>query len=63
LLPTVLAGILVPIKYLESAQFFLMARTLYHVSEPDYGRYLKYVINRVKFASAILHHFSFAMED
>jgi hypothetical protein len=37
-----------------------MARALNQIDESDYGRYLKYLVNRVKLTSVIFQHFSFA---
>jgi hypothetical protein len=59
----ILAGVLVAIEYLEPAQFPLMTRPINHIDQPDYGRYLKHLVNRVKLTSAILQHFSFATEN
>jgi hypothetical protein len=63
-LPTaILAGVLVTTKYLESAQLLQVVRTLDHVDQPDYRRYLKYLANGVKLASAVFQHFSLATKN
>jgi hypothetical protein len=63
LLTAILADVMVAIKYLEPAQFLLMAGTFNHVDEPDYRRYLEYETGRVKLTPVILQHFGFAPKN
>ena len=63
LVTAILAGIMVPVEYLDASQFGLRARSFYQVGQADYRGQGKGDLGGVDIAGSIFQHLCFAAEN